>query len=324
MMYDRTLIQIRERSFLDLLDLAMLVVRDRPLVLGLAALVGIAPFAALNVWLLSDPDFPLVFWIVLLVLETPWATAPLSLVLGDLMFDARLRIGRMARTFLFSLPAFLVLQLLLRGLLLVFVVAYPFMPAQYAFLDEVILLERVGLLEALGRSRTISQGVRGRALHALARTDFSGDDLRALLLDVRRTLIRALVGDELHLVSPRTERSERAAVSGGRLDRDRVLRGLSLPRLHRSADPAGGLGAGAAAQGRRPLAGGETRLTLAYAIVLGLLYLGRIVAGEAAERAAPARPIERARMLAQTERAAPDDASDAPVRQALRGSLSVV
>ena len=58
MTYDRTLIVIRERSFLDLLDLALLVVRDRPVALGLTALAGIAPFAALNIWLLSDPDFP--------------------------------------------------------------------------------------------------------------------------------------------------------------------------------------------------------------------------------------------------------------------------
>ena len=32
MTYDRTLIVIRERSFLDLIDLALLVVRDRPFV----------------------------------------------------------------------------------------------------------------------------------------------------------------------------------------------------------------------------------------------------------------------------------------------------
>ncbi len=56
MTYDRTLIVIRERSFLDLLDLALLVVRDRPAVIGLTALAGIAPFAALNIWLLSTTE----------------------------------------------------------------------------------------------------------------------------------------------------------------------------------------------------------------------------------------------------------------------------
>ena len=45
---DRTLVQIRERSYLDLLDLVLLVVRQRPRALGLAAAAGIAPFAAVN------------------------------------------------------------------------------------------------------------------------------------------------------------------------------------------------------------------------------------------------------------------------------------
>ena len=40
-----TLIQIRERSYLDLLDLALLVVRHRPRTSALAAVIGIVPFA---------------------------------------------------------------------------------------------------------------------------------------------------------------------------------------------------------------------------------------------------------------------------------------
>ena len=81
MPYDRTLIVIRERSFLDLLDLALLVVRDRPVVLGLTAIAGIAPFAAFNVWLLSGDDSRFVLWVLLLIMETPWATAPLTVAL---------------------------------------------------------------------------------------------------------------------------------------------------------------------------------------------------------------------------------------------------
>ena len=52
----------------------------------LAAAAGITPFAVLNVWLLSDPDFPRLLWPLLLVFEAPWATAPLTVVLGGLMF----------------------------------------------------------------------------------------------------------------------------------------------------------------------------------------------------------------------------------------------
>ena len=106
MLYDRTLIQIRERSFLDLLDLALYVARARPMVLGLTALVGIAPWAALNYWLLWDPDLPPSLWVVLLIFEAPWATAPLTLVLGDLMFGVP---GQTAASWERSLDAVLAL-----------------------------------------------------------------------------------------------------------------------------------------------------------------------------------------------------------------------
>ncbi len=119
MLYDRTLIQIRERSFLDLLDLSLHVIRARPLRIGLTALAGIAPWAVLNGWLLALGGLPKIGWIVLLYLEVPWATAPLTLVLGDLMFGRPVRVRRIVRTLLVSLPAMIVCQLFLRGILLV-------------------------------------------------------------------------------------------------------------------------------------------------------------------------------------------------------------
>ena len=63
-----------------------------------AALAGIAPLAAVNIWLLSDVAFSRAYWVVLLLLmEAPWATAPLTLVLGDLMFGVRPRPGRILK-----------------------------------------------------------------------------------------------------------------------------------------------------------------------------------------------------------------------------------
>jgi hypothetical protein len=163
MLYDRTLIQIRERSFLDLLDLSLYVIRARAAVLALAAMVGIAPWAALNYWLLSDPAFPTMGWIVLLVLEVPWATAPLTLVLGDLMFEVPPDVPRYVKTLVVCLPALAVGQLLVRGIMLVFFVFYPFMPTQYAFLNEVILLERVAVHRQFRRSRALNRGFEGES-----------------------------------------------------------------------------------------------------------------------------------------------------------------
>ena len=66
----------RERSYLDLLDLALLVVRQRPRTLVLAAACGIAPFAALNYWILSNPEAPPAIWPVLLYPGSPMGHGP--------------------------------------------------------------------------------------------------------------------------------------------------------------------------------------------------------------------------------------------------------
>jgi len=208
MRYDRTLVVIRERSFLDLIDLAMLVIRERPLVLTVAAALGIAPWAALNLWLLSDPDFNRIYWGVLLILEAPWATAPLTLVLGDLMFDKRPRPGRMLKTLLYSIPAMIGTQFIVRSLLLGTMILYPLMSAQYSFLNEIILLERLGLRRsgnvpgAPARSRLLSSGVEGELFIRWLGQLFLGTIFVLCFWASARTLSSALVGDELTWYRP--------------------------------------------------------------------------------------------------------------------------
>jgi hypothetical protein len=139
---DHALIQIRERSFLDLLDLAMVVVRNRPGQIALAALVGVAPFAALNAWLMTLPEFTLVHFAVLLAIEVPWATAPLTVVLGLLMFGERPEASHVARALMRGVPALILYQLIIRAVLVTTAVGYLFVPARLAFQNEVILLEK--------------------------------------------------------------------------------------------------------------------------------------------------------------------------------------
>jgi hypothetical protein len=161
MTHDHTLIVIRERSFLELVDLALVVARDRPIVLLVTALAGIVPLAAVNIWLLSDVAFSRAYWVVLLLIEAPWATAPLTLVLGDLMFGVRPRPGRILKGLAVSLPKLVVTQLLFRGFLLLTVIGYLLVPSQYAFLSEVALLERVGTFRSLKRASALSRGFGG-------------------------------------------------------------------------------------------------------------------------------------------------------------------
>jgi hypothetical protein len=209
MAYDRTWIEIRERSFLDLLDLAILAVRDRPVTLGLAALAGILPWAALNIRLLSDPEFPLPLWLALLILETPWATAPLTLALGDLMFEQQPRPGTIMKTLLNCLPGLILSQFLLRGLLLVLVITYPVMPAQYGFLNEVILLERVSIFRAragrdpaLRRSRSLSHGFESEYFLRWLGQIFLGSIFAFCFWMGARTVSSTLAGEELTWYQP--------------------------------------------------------------------------------------------------------------------------
>jgi hypothetical protein len=170
---EQTLVPIRERSFLDILDLALVVLRRRPWALAVAAVAGCAPFAVLNEWLARTPDFPPFGFMYLVPMEIPWATAPLTIVLGGLMFGTRPGAGKVASTLLKSAGPMLVFQVLLRGLLILFFLLSPLIPTRLAFLDEVILLERGKWWEAYSRCGVLC-GERGGELfmRALAQICF--------------------------------------------------------------------------------------------------------------------------------------------------------
>lgn len=159
-----TLITIRERELLELLDLTVLVFRSRPLPLLLAAAAGIIPFALLNNLLVDDWASP---WqqafqqTALAIFESPLATAPLTITLGHLMFGQPLSPARVLVPILKSLPALLLFQVILRGLLLVTIVFSPVIPARLMFLNEVILLERGKWRRVLKRSSDLSEGIGG-------------------------------------------------------------------------------------------------------------------------------------------------------------------
>ena len=157
---DRTLIQIRERSYPEILDLGLVVVRRRPLALGLAALAGVAPFAALNAWLARDPEFNLAAYLLLLALEAPWATAPLTVVLGGMMFGARPTAWQAVKGLARGLPSLLVYQGFVRPLCVLTVVLVPLVPARLSFVNEVALLERGRLWKVASRSAALT-GDRG-------------------------------------------------------------------------------------------------------------------------------------------------------------------
>ena len=258
--------------------------------LGLAALAGIAALGRPQyLAALRPPTFLASSGWSLLLFETPWATAPLTLVLGDLMFEMPPAAGTMLKTLLVSLPALILTQFVVRGLLILFVFTYPLMPSQYAFLERGDLA-RTGraFSDSFGRSRALSRGFEGELFLRWIGQIFLGSIFALCFWMSVRDLDHDPGRRRADLVPAGAQRSGRPAVSGGRLDRDRLFRGLSLPLLHRPADPARGLGTGAAAQGGRPRLGGETDLTSLPVIAPGAAWPWGRTGGRAADAAAAA------------------------------------
>lgn len=109
-------------------------------------------------------DFPYLYWFLMLVLvaaEAPFATAPLTLYLGKMMFKSDFRFHTMVVELLRSLPQLVLFQGLLRTVLLpVLLMPYWTMP----YLGELVLLERNPLFRGARNRLTTSR--RSRNLHA--------------------------------------------------------------------------------------------------------------------------------------------------------------
>ena len=168
MKLDETRIVIRYRTRADVLDLALKMMRvyAGPSLRGLT--VGVVPLFLLNMWLLADFQLydyiwgcPLSYMLLttlLVFLQMPLATAPLTLFLGQAVFMPRPDRKTLLHDLRGSLPQLFFYQILLRPIS----VFYP-------YLNEVILLERNPLRAKTRGMKTTA--FRSRELHR----DESGD-----------------------------------------------------------------------------------------------------------------------------------------------------
>ncbi len=141
MQLDNARIVIRERLFIDILDLALQVVNRFKQGLFWAWLAGVLPAMALNtflLWPLIDSDWELGFPLPVMILmpllvfwEAPLATAAMTLYLGQALFSERTQARKVAAELAGSLPQLIVYQVFLRLPLVI-----------WPYLNEVILLER--------------------------------------------------------------------------------------------------------------------------------------------------------------------------------------
>ena len=156
MAFDQTLIAIRERRQIDLFDLALMVIRRRPLPILWATLGGVTPFLLLNVWLFRIMGEELAsLGLVLWWFEAPVALAPLTFVLGGMMFGRTPTLRSVIRQMVRSAPTLVWTHGFLR-----FIPLY-WLPPRLVFANEILLLERISWLKLWKRGGRIALGREG-------------------------------------------------------------------------------------------------------------------------------------------------------------------
>jgi hypothetical protein len=170
MRIDRLQIAVRPRGVLECLDLALVVCGRRPLGVAVAAAIGVLPMILLNRAVFAgapEDDESVLALAVALTLEMPWATAPLTLFLGQAVFSERFTAAswrECLRAFAGAIWPLLLFQGFFRGGSLVMCFAAPFFfPAAY-YLGPVILLERGRTGAIAGRCLQLTRAALGQIM----------------------------------------------------------------------------------------------------------------------------------------------------------------
>lgn len=173
MQLDKTNIAIRERSLLEVMDLALQVIRAYFPSWLVCLAAGSAPWLLFNAWLLSGWDLSdrfvplstlyMAAQAALVMIEAPLATAPLTLMLGQRLFRDHVDAGRMARDLASSLPQVALFGSAVRALCAPLVVTLAGPLGLWPYMNEVILLERNPARSRRPRKWTTLQ--RCRVLH---------------------------------------------------------------------------------------------------------------------------------------------------------------
>jgi hypothetical protein len=179
---DQARITIRERSWLDNLDLSLHVIRAHAGGVFTSAAVGVVPAVLVNLVILNylhaapleeGAGFAAAATAALLVMiEAPLVTAPLTLYLGQVMFLERPGAREIARQFAGCLPQLVLLQLLVRSALVLPIMTWIIPYVLWPYLNEVILLERNPLVGRPGQLSTMSRNAllhRGNGAEYLVR-----------------------------------------------------------------------------------------------------------------------------------------------------------
>ncbi|MDZ4783199.1 MAG: hypothetical protein SGJ19_23380 [Planctomycetia bacterium] len=191
MQFDRMRIAVRERSYLELLDLAMVVIRGHAGAWLALSLLGILPFAIFNYWLLGLTEladleydieaFPagyVALYLLLVAWEMPLASSLVTLFFGQLMFHDQPDWGRLRSDFFNSLFQLTLIQVFCRAAMILFTVTILVLYVVWPYMNEVILLERNPIFA--GKSHHISTFKRCTRLHEFSLGELFGRWLASL------------------------------------------------------------------------------------------------------------------------------------------------
>jgi hypothetical protein len=154
---DAATVVLRQRTPVEIVDLALVVCRRHWLAIPVLILVGALPWALLDGWLVSggapsaDEDATWARWfpyLLLVAAQVPLATAPLTAFLGQALFDRRPSVGRALVTAWKRTPVLLGAGVL-RGL---FALIPPVLLAWPSHLIEALVLEGQGFAGAWRRA----------------------------------------------------------------------------------------------------------------------------------------------------------------------------
>lgn len=189
MQIEHARVAIRERTWLDNLDLALQVLRTSFKEITFWSLVGVLPAVLINFLIIyglygdqlaESADWDATVAAVMLVLiEAPLATAFVTLYLGQALFVERANGRRIVREFFQALPQLLLFQFLLRIPLIVFVLTWIVPYGLWPYLNEVILLERNPLTARDGQISTMR---RNSLLHRAGGGDYLARGMGAGLI----------------------------------------------------------------------------------------------------------------------------------------------
>lgn len=184
MRLDSVRLAIRPRSVLECLDLAFLVCGQHFLGLAIAAAIGFLPVFWFNAHVLEKVD-SLYAWMIIIGLELPLATMPITLFMGQIVFSKRFSTSQALRAVGGSLLSLILFQGVLRFFCLVTVIFSPIVFIGMYYLNPIILLERPSLGKVWARSMAMNKRNLGR-IFALVVVDyfvlFAGTIFLSLLL----------------------------------------------------------------------------------------------------------------------------------------------